>query len=702
MVQIVRWQARIRIVSATALAAGVALVIILTAVSPQHSLCAAGPASAIIETPAQQPAGQDSQKFAAHYLVLERRQDGAIQLLDVKPVQLSAQPESITGVELQQRLGSQPRDVETLALILEDEQGEILYQSTVQAPLWLRGEFQDQSGAEQDVIDGHFFPMRSSLFVARVPALAGAALRIVDNEAQVRATYGPDELQPQSEPFAAALEATIGQIGPAGPAANRVDMLIIAEGFTAGESQTFEKVSQQLADDFFGISPYEDYRSSFNIHTLFVPSAQSGADHPPYDAVCSQPTCCSDPAMISDPRQGQFVDTVFDGKFCTNQIHRLVTVNNQKVYDAAAAVPDWDTILVLVNDPIYGGAGGGISTVTRDEQSDKIAQHEFGHSFIGLADEYTSAYPGFPSCSDTTGPPCEANVTDVTNRNQIKWAPWIEASTPIPTEPQFDPQFAQVVGLFEGARYLTSGMYRSGQQCIMRSLNSPFCQVASQAFVLKLYNGGWGTPSQGISLLEPQTINPAENSVTLWHPQSATFSADVLQPAVNPNVNISWYLDGQSINHSANTFLFETQAQQMGTELELTLAATDETTLVHPLMNSPSLTSEHTWRINVGAAPQQVTLNGPLQGRIDTSYEFSATVNLSATLPLSYTWEATGFEPQTVSGALQSAMSFQWPTPGPKRIVVSAANGGGSVTSSQDHDILILSLRILMPIIQAP
>jgi len=43
------------------------------------------------------------------------------------------------------------------------------------------------------------------------------------------------------------------------------------------------------------------------------------------------------------------------------------------------------------------------------------------------------------------------------------------------------------VGLFEGARYQPNGMYRSGQNCIMRDLSAPFWPVPAQTYVMRFY-----------------------------------------------------------------------------------------------------------------------------------------------------------------------------------------------------------------------
>src|SRR6185436_17703180 len=111
-----------------------------------------------------------------------------------------------------------------------------------------------------------------------------------------------------------------------------------------------------LHNAMFGTSPYVQYASYVNWTTYFVASAQSGVDHPPYQSECSTTSCCSDTEAQSDPRFGQFVETAFDGTFCTAQIHRLATVDGSKVLAAASAVPDWDEILVVLNDPVYGGS----------------------------------------------------------------------------------------------------------------------------------------------------------------------------------------------------------------------------------------------------------------------------------------------------------------------------------------------------------
>ena len=147
-------------------------------------------------------------------------------------------------------------------------------------------------------------------------------------------------------------------------------------------------------------------------------------------------SCCADAAARNDPLTGQFVSTALDAAFCTAQVHRLLSANSTKVMAAASSYPNWDKIIVTVNDPVYGGAGGSFAVVSAESHAPLIAIHEVGHSFHGLADEYETPYPGFPACSDISGNAlCEPNVTNQSNANLVKWRSWFTPGLPIPTPP---------------------------------------------------------------------------------------------------------------------------------------------------------------------------------------------------------------------------------------------------------------------------
>jgi hypothetical protein len=429
-----------------------------------------------------------------------------------------------------------------------DGSGGVRYREVVRPSEWLRGEFAATSGIAAR-IEGRLLRRDSSRFVVRVPEIAGSRLLLrrpgapaVEVAAAVRP---PAEATIEAVPAGAIVDA----VQTTGSPANRLDLLIVGEGYTESQHVRFLDDVNTMLGSFFDLTPYGEYREFLNITALYVPSREEGADHPTYRANCppGDPTCCTDPDALSDPRAGTFADTAFDATYCTLGIQRLLTVDDAKVLAAAAAAPDWDVILVLVNDATYGGSGGEVAVVSRDARATQIAQHELGHSFSQLADEYDTAYPGYPGCSDVVGvTPCESNVTDQVARDRVKWSPRILPDTPVPTPPD-DPGFAAAVGLFEGARYRTTGMYRPRQHCLMRELGTGFCEVCRQAFVLRLYQGGWGVPAAGVDPIDPGSESPPPGPVLVAAGESLDLGVGLLRPATSPALVVTWLVDGEPI-----------------------------------------------------------------------------------------------------------------------------------------------------------
>ena len=301
------------------------------------------------------------------------------------------------------------RDRDEVAVRLEDAGGAVVFEDSIEIPRWVRGEFHGTGPGPlgEFTIDAHILPDSSASFVVRVPEVAGATLALDSVRMPRGARVALDALD--HDP-AVARSAPAPQPPPLpgwdnGDPANRLDLLVMGDGYTAAQQTQFNSDAQMLADNFFSITPYDEYRNYVNVSALFTASAQSGVDQPPYNPSCTQyariQTCCGDAdASGTTPTT---VSTAFNGTFCSFNIQRLVTVDSALVFAAAAAQPDWDEILVLANSPTYGGSGGEIGVISTNSSAVAVAQHEFGHTFMQLADEYDSPYPGFPACSDVMG-----------------------------------------------------------------------------------------------------------------------------------------------------------------------------------------------------------------------------------------------------------------------------------------------------------
>ena len=229
---------------------------------------------------------------------------------------------------------------------------------------------------------------------------------------------------------------------------------------------------------------------------------------------------------------------------------------------------------------MYGGSGGAIIVSSTHQDAPEISVHEAGHTIDGLADEYEDAYPGYPTGDS------EPNVTYQTVRDLIKWNAWILPSTPVPTPETND--YSGVIGLFEGARYRTTEVYRPKLQCLMRYLGVPFCEVCSEAHVLALYQYPL------ISTIESQS--PGTDDPVPYNPGfPVTLSVTPHTPATH-DLSVEWWIDGvpQPSEHAA-TLVLDTTGFAGGPHT-VVCRVTDDTELVRT-DTAGVCSDERTWQL---------------------------------------------------------------------------------------------------------
>ena len=340
-----------------------------------------------------------------------------------------------------------------------------------------------------------------------------------------------------------------------GPSNNRIDIVIMGDGYTSTQQTQFKFDAETLIAYVFNQTPLKEYRIHYNFHLVYVVSKESGADK---------------------PSENIYRDTALDATYEAYGIRRLLVVDDSKTLSVAMSVPAAEYVFVLVNDSEYGGSGGTQVAVTSvHEQSPEILTHEVGHMLAELADEYSDPYPDYP-------PGCyEANVACTTNRKSIKWAPWILSSTPLPTP--YNNQYANVIGAFEGARYQTSGVYRPRTNCRMRTLMQPFCEICSEHFIDVAY--------QRIS---PTDANDGNLSVNAGEPLK--LDALPIQP-VGDSVQISWTIDGSTAGNGA-TLQVNTSTLSLGQHtIKADLADTSSLIRLASVKNKAK--AEVTWQVTI-------------------------------------------------------------------------------------------------------
>jgi hypothetical protein len=246
-----------------------------------------------------------------------------------------------------------------------------------------------------------------------------------------------------------------------GDPSHKIDIAILAEGYTAAEMPKFLKDAKSLTDSLFKAEPFSKMKNYFNIYALKTPSIDSGTDVPGENIYCN---------------------TVFNSTFYTFGISRYLTTSDMKtIHDKAAAVP-YDQIIVLVNSNRYGGGGfyNYLNVCTAGNKlSPKVFIHEFGHSFAGLGDEYYTSEVAYEDYYNLKVEPWEPNLTTLVDFDS-KWKSMVDSSTPIPT-PRYS-EYSNKVGAFEGGGYVAKGIYSPMENCRMKSNETPlFCPVCQKA-----------------------------------------------------------------------------------------------------------------------------------------------------------------------------------------------------------------------------
>ena len=243
-----------------------------------------------------------------------------------------------------------------------------------------------------------------------------------------------------------------------GDSSNKADLVFLAEGYTEDEMDKFEADAKRFTKTLFDPPPFGKYKADFNVWAVCVPSQESGMD------------------VSGD---GVWKNTALNSGYYTFGIDRYLTSQDLKpIRDAVWDVP-CDAIFILVNSDTYGGGGMynfyAMSTAN-NELTSVVFVHEFGHSFAGLADEYFQSEVAYNDFYNLKYEPWEPNITTLVDFDK-KWKDLLPKNTPIPTP--LDDKFKDKTGVFEGGGYLSKGIYRPMDNCMMRNYH-PFCPACQR------------------------------------------------------------------------------------------------------------------------------------------------------------------------------------------------------------------------------
>lgn len=291
---------------------------------------------------------------------------------------------------------------------------------------------------------------------------------------------------------------SVTQILASGPPGVKKNIAVLGDGFAAADQTEYnQKVDELLTDGVFANDYFYEDAQAFNVFRVNLISNESGVSQRVYNEV-GTPEDASDDTIVSTALNDTALGYIFSGSWAHCWLEGGANTSTL-VNDALDAwVPDYDLVVVILNEDGFGGCGGGGFQIVTKGSSWAVMAHEFGHGTGGLADEYcaTGIYAG-PE-------PGAVNVTANTNPATLKWRQFVKPSTPIPTGvnpspgtggctnwtegPQpVDWDSSQSVGLFEGAQYRDSRKYRPVINCRMRGNSPPFCPVCYTELKTKMH-----------------------------------------------------------------------------------------------------------------------------------------------------------------------------------------------------------------------
>lgn len=291
---------------------------------------------------------------------------------------------------------------------------------------------------------------RSFQGVFLLPMPAGPAevtVRLLDSHGRTSAslTHPVDPSDILIRPVQASSLARDIRIG--GSVSDCIDVVIVAEGYTAAEMEDFYTHASRAADAILSHEPFKSHADRFNFRAVGLESPCSG---------------------VSVPGDGLWLDTPLHSAFDTFYTPRyLTTLHIKDLWDAVGTVP-CEHIIILANTTTYGGGGifnSYLLTTALHPDFKPVVVHEFGHSFAGLADEYYYD----DQYSDYYHPdfePWEPNITTKADFS-AKWEDMMDRCG---------------VGLHEGGGYMSKGVWRASRNCRMRTNTARrFCPVCQRA-----------------------------------------------------------------------------------------------------------------------------------------------------------------------------------------------------------------------------
>jgi hypothetical protein len=311
-------------------------------------------------------------------------------------------------------------------------------------------------------------------------------------------------------------EPTVHPIQVTGPAAERLNLIILGDGYQADQQQLFRQDVDRNLAVMWATEPFRTYRDYINVYAVEIASIDYGVRcdpdgrvrHPdgtirdtgqregPIDTKNTALRMifqqgCSDPLSRGTVYGGAPVNCASYAAYYPPGVNPCETGNQalNRILDTyvvpVLGIPRTSQnlqTLAIFNTFTYGGIGGTSATTSGGSpQGPLISLHELGHSLGTMADEYPYSSRDVIRPCYTGAEPSSFHHTTYTDEQQMisdrhKWWRWLGEESLSGGE----------IGLHEGGGMFPCGQRRPSEHSIMRWIGFDWDQIGREHMVARI------------------------------------------------------------------------------------------------------------------------------------------------------------------------------------------------------------------------
>ncbi len=401
--------------------------------------------------------------------------------------------------------------------------------------------------------------------------------------------------------------ATVTPLQVTGPPGERLNLVIMGDGYTAAEEDKFFEDVDRNLNVQWSVEPFRSYRNYFNVYAMFIVSGESGIRCDPdeaggpknakntplrlwYDVGCSDPLARGityGPAPLGSPAGTPNGNT---------QRNSYLNTYMGPIFGVATGVQNLQNVqtLAIANTFTYGGIGGVHATTSGGSpQGPLVSLHELGHSLGNLQDEYPYSSRPTPGGAHPSTEPSSIHHSRLTGDEMVaqgaKWWRWLGEES----------ESGGIIGArgVEGAEY-ESGLYRSSniwrpsEHSMMRWIGFYFDQIGREHMVGRIT----GRRNANAMQLNHLPTGEVGSSDVVW--------VETMHPKFH-ELDVTWRINGNVVPGTNNTRNLELGNQTVAAGDVVQVEVRDSIDWVRDpgLANGPRMVQTRQWTVGTPIAP---------------------------------------------------------------------------------------------------